>query len=130
MCSARHSFGFRCFPPLDSCSAAPVQGLYCKRPIQCLASSKLLPHPLTARRVCTPHLWCGGRTQTLGGEGVGGGSIFWKTPDTALYSTFVSTLCMAAPLSCSGPLHLAQQVYFSQLCQQDHAWHQRFYIGH
>jgi hypothetical protein len=22
-----------------------------------------------------------------------GGSIFWKTPDTALYSTYVSTLC-------------------------------------
>ncbi len=36
--------------------------LYCKRPIQCLAFSKILtPHPLTARRVCTPHLWCGGR---------------------------------------------------------------------
>jgi hypothetical protein len=29
--------------------------VYCKRPIQCLASSKILtPHPLTARRVCTP----------------------------------------------------------------------------
>jgi hypothetical protein len=27
----------------------------------------------------------------VGGEG-GGGSIFWKTPDTALYSTYVSTL--------------------------------------
>jgi hypothetical protein len=45
-----------------------------------------------ARRVCTPRLWCGGRTHSLGGEG-GGGSIFWKTPDTALYSTYVSTLC-------------------------------------
>jgi hypothetical protein len=32
-----------------------------------------------------------GRTHSLGGEG-GGGSIFWKTPDTALYSTYVSTL--------------------------------------
>jgi hypothetical protein len=38
-----------------------------------------------------PCLWCGGRTHSLGGEGVGG-SIFWKTPDTALYSTYVSTL--------------------------------------
>jgi hypothetical protein len=37
-----------------------------------------------------PH--CGGRTHSLGGER-GGGSIFWKTPDTALYSTYVSTLC-------------------------------------
>jgi hypothetical protein len=32
-----------------------VEGLYCKRPIQCLASSEILtPHPLTAPRVCTP----------------------------------------------------------------------------
>jgi hypothetical protein len=30
------------------------------------------PHPLTARQVCTPHLWCGGRSHSLGGEGVGG----------------------------------------------------------
>jgi hypothetical protein len=37
-----------------------------------------------------PLLW--GRE---GGEG-GGGSIFWKTPDTALYSTYVSTLCCNA----------------------------------
>ncbi len=30
-----------------------VKRLYCKRPIQCLASSKILTtHPLTARRVC------------------------------------------------------------------------------
>jgi hypothetical protein len=28
--------------------------IYCKRPIQCLASSKILtPHPVTARRMCT-----------------------------------------------------------------------------
>ncbi len=26
----------------------------------------------------------------LAGWGGGGGSIFWKTPDTALYSTYVS----------------------------------------
>ncbi len=32
-----------------------------------------------------PGEWCGGRTHSLGGEGVGG-SIFRKTPDTALYS--------------------------------------------
>ncbi len=32
-----------------------------------------------------------GRTHSLGGER-GGGSIFWKTRDTALYSTYVSTL--------------------------------------
>jgi hypothetical protein len=34
----------------------------------------------------------GGRTHSLGGEGWG--SIFWKTPGTALYSTYVSTLCL------------------------------------
>jgi hypothetical protein len=28
---------------------------------------------------------------TLVGWKDGGGSIFWKTPDTALYSTYVST---------------------------------------
>jgi hypothetical protein len=39
-----------------------------------------------------PPFWCGGRTHSLVGEG-GGGSIFWKTSDTALYSTYVSTLC-------------------------------------
>jgi hypothetical protein len=32
-----------------------VERFYCKRPIQCLASSKILtPHSPTARRVCTP----------------------------------------------------------------------------
>ncbi len=49
------------------------------------------PIPLTTRRVCTPCLCCVGRTHLPGGEG-GGGSIFWKTSDTALYSTYVSTL--------------------------------------
>jgi hypothetical protein len=29
------------------------------------------PTPLSARRVCPPRLWCGGRTHSLGGEGVG-----------------------------------------------------------
>jgi hypothetical protein len=34
---------------------ANVEGLYCKRPIQCLASSEILtPYPLIARRVCAP----------------------------------------------------------------------------
>ncbi len=45
----------------------PVEGLYCKRPIQCLASSEILtPHPLTARRVCTPPAF-----------GAGGGHTRW-----------------------------------------------------
>ncbi len=66
----------------------PVERLYCKRPIQCLASSKILtpPPPSTPSRP-------GGGPYSLGGEG-GGESIFWKAPDTALYSTYVSTLCL------------------------------------
>jgi hypothetical protein len=34
----------------------------------------------------------GAGEDTLAGWRGGGGSIFWKTPDTALYSTYVSTL--------------------------------------
>jgi hypothetical protein len=50
-----------------------VERLYCKRSILCLASSKIIdPHPLTARRVCTPRLWYGGRIHLVEGGGVGG----------------------------------------------------------
>jgi hypothetical protein len=58
-----------------------VEGLYCKRPIQCLASSEILtpPPPLTARR----------GEDTLAGWRRGGGSTVRKTPDTALYSIYV-----------------------------------------
>jgi hypothetical protein len=58
-----------------------------------------------------PRLWCGGRTHSMGGEG-GGGSIFLKTPGTALYSTYVSTLWEALTLVewlegalCCGAVH-------------------------
>jgi hypothetical protein len=34
-----------------------------------------------------------GGGHTRWGEG-GGGSIFWKTPDTTLYSTYISALCL------------------------------------
>jgi hypothetical protein len=57
------------------------------------------PHPLTARRVyiyIPPPLVRG--EDTLARERGGGGSTFWKTPDTALYSTYVSTLwCESSP---------------------------------
>ncbi len=43
------------------------------------------PTPLSARWVC-----CGGSKHSLGGEG-GGGSIFWKTQDTALYSAYIES---------------------------------------
>ncbi len=55
------------------------------------------PHPLTARRVCNPpppRLWWGGGHTRWVERGWGGGSIFWKTPNTALYSTYVITLCL------------------------------------
>ncbi len=62
-----------------------VEGLYCKMPILCLASSELLtPHPLSALQVR-------GEATLAGWRGVGG-SIVRKTPDTALYSIYVSTL--------------------------------------
>ncbi len=52
-----------------------AEGLYCKRPVQCMASSKILtPYPLHCLASVYPpprHL-CGGRTLSLGGEGVGG----------------------------------------------------------
>ncbi len=74
-------------------TAKAVERLYCKRPIQCLASSKILtPPPPSPPGECLsppPRLWCEGRTHSQGGEGVGGGSIFWKKPDTALYSVHI-----------------------------------------
>jgi len=54
--------------------------------------------PPTARRVCTPLPLVRGE-DTLAGWSGGGGSIFWKTPDTSLYSTYASTLCVEC-LSC------------------------------
>ncbi len=85
------------FPLVSTCKfkemrGCTVVGLYCKRPIQCLASSELsTPHSLTALRVCTlPPLVRG--EDTLAGWRGAGGSIVRKTPDTALYSIYVSTL--------------------------------------
>jgi hypothetical protein len=61
-------------------------------PIQCLASSEILtPHPLTARRVCSPPPLVRGE-DTLAGWRGGGGSKVRKTPNTALYSIYVSNL--------------------------------------
>jgi hypothetical protein len=50
------------------------------------------PPPHRPASVYPPRFWCGGWTHSLGGEGVGG-PIVWKTPDTALYSMYVSTVC-------------------------------------
>jgi hypothetical protein len=57
---------------------------YCKRPILCLSSKILTPHPpLRPASVSSPP----------GGEG-DGGSIFWKTRDIGLasYSNILSTM--------------------------------------
>jgi hypothetical protein len=73
-----------------------VEGLYCKKPIQYLASSEILtpPHPLSTQRVCPPpHTRQGVR---------GWGSIVQKTPDTALYSIFVSILWVSVSALSTG----------------------------
>jgi hypothetical protein len=50
-----------------------VERFYCKRPIQYLASSEILiPNPSSPGECVSPRLWCGKRTHSLGGEGVGG----------------------------------------------------------
>ncbi len=75
-----------------------VEWLYCKRPILRLSSSKILTPNLPHRPASVyppPHPSSGAGEDTLAGWKGGGGSIFsifWKTPDTALYSTYVSTL--------------------------------------
>jgi hypothetical protein len=51
------------------------------------------PPPPSAPGECVvppPLLRGGGRTHSPGGEG-GRGSIFWKTQDTALYSTYIES---------------------------------------
>ncbi len=57
-----------------------VEGLYCKRPIQCLASYKILtppPHPLTARRYPPPLVR--GEDKLAGWKGGGGVNILEDT---------------------------------------------------
>ncbi len=69
--------------------------LYCKRPIQCLASSKILTPttpPHSPASVYPPPLLTG--EDTLAGRRGGWGSIFWKTRDIGLasYSNNLSTV--------------------------------------
>jgi hypothetical protein len=55
-----------------------------------MSSEILIPHPLTAGRVCTPPPLVR-EEDTLAGWRGGGGSIVRKTPDTALY-IYIRTL--------------------------------------
>jgi hypothetical protein len=59
--SADFCFQKKCLAPCRDNSISGVEGLYCKRPIQCLASSEIL----------TPHDAGEGHMHSLGGEGVG-----------------------------------------------------------
>ncbi len=52
------------------------------------------PPPPSPPDECVPPAFVAGVGHTLaGGEG-GGGSIFWKTQDTALYSTYIESSLM------------------------------------
>jgi hypothetical protein len=73
----------------ENLSLVGVEGLNCKRPVQCLAFTKIL-----TTHTPSPPGECGAGEDTLAGCRGGRGSIFWKTPDTALYSTYASTLCL------------------------------------
>jgi hypothetical protein len=53
------------------------------------------PPPHRPASVYPPAFGGGGGEDTLAGWRGGGGSIVWKTPDSALYSTNESTLCDA-----------------------------------
>jgi hypothetical protein len=64
----------------------PVERLYCKRPMP-----KYWPSP--PGECVPPRLCCGGRTPWPGGERWGVNILEDAMPDTALYSTYVSTLC-------------------------------------
>jgi hypothetical protein len=61
-----------------------------------------LPPPHRPASACTTPPLVRGEDTLAEWEG-GGGSIFWKTPDTALYSTYVSTLyCTVFSKLCTG----------------------------
>jgi hypothetical protein len=66
------------------------RGIICKRPIQCLASSEILTPPPHCPASVYPDAFGAGGGHTRWG------SIVRKTPDTALYSIYVSTLWFTA----------------------------------
>ncbi len=70
--------------------AETVEGLYCKRPIHCLASSELLtPTPSPPGEFVPPAFGAGGGHTRWVERGWGvNSSVVRKTPDTALYSVY------------------------------------------
>jgi hypothetical protein len=78
-----------------SCSAAPVEGLYCKRPIQCPASSKILtPPPPTPSPPgeCVPPAFGAGGGHTRWVERGWGVNILEDARHCSVLYTYVSTL--------------------------------------
>ncbi len=65
-----------------------VEGLYCKRPIQCLASSEILTPPPPPGECVHPQSFVRGE-DTLAGWRGDGISMVRKAPDTALYSKYI-----------------------------------------
>ncbi len=58
-----------------------------------LVFQNIYPPPPSPPGDCVPPAFgAGGRLTRWVEKGVGGGSVFWKTRDTALYSTYVSAL--------------------------------------
>ena len=86
--------------------------LYCKRPILCLVSSKILtPHPPHRPAIVYPPppcLWCGGKTHSLGGKGVGGHDFGRRQALLCIYIRKYSVV--PAKQGSSGPcLHCRKQ---------------------
>ncbi len=88
-----------------TCTGVPVEGLYCKRPIKCHGVFRNIDPPAPPHRPASVYPPKGGGEggghirwvergweDTLARGRGGGGSIVQKTPDTALYSTYVSTI--------------------------------------
>jgi hypothetical protein len=75
-------------------SAAPVEGLYCKRPIQCLASSKMFTPPPTPspHGECVPPAFGAGGGHTRWVERGWGVSVLEDARHCSC-STYVSILC-------------------------------------
>jgi hypothetical protein len=72
------------------------------------------PHPLTARRMCTPLPLLRWEDILAGWRG-GGGSIVWKTPDTALCSTYICKYFVAVIKSMSSPWPFPPSPHFQAI---------------